>query len=391
MRFMRTTFRKPLAMLLIALLALASGSGLGLPKAAAAGAVELYTPYLELSAAPGESITYPIDVINHGSSTAHVGLSFQTGGNAWDYELTAGGRQVQQLAVKAGESQSVSLQLEVPLEIDKGSYSFAVAASGHDTLALKVNVSEQGTFKTELTVDQANMLGHSDTTFTYSAVLSNRTAQTQSYALSAQAEAGWDVRFKADGNSVTSVELEAGAQKTISIEAQPPEQVKAGTYKIPVTASTSTASTDTELEAVVSGTYGIQLSTSDNLLSTDIKAGGERRIDLVVTNTGSAALEDISLSSSGTPTGWEVSFEPSSIRSVEPGASATAQAVIKSSDNSLPGDYAVSLSASSPSKSASADLRVAVKTSVLWGWIGVLIIAAVVGGIYYLFRRFGRR
>ncbi|MNC38199.1 NPCBM-associated, NEW3 domain of alpha-galactosidase [compost metagenome] len=222
-------------------------------------------------------------------------------------------------------------------------------------------------------------------------MLRNHTAQKQSYALAAEAEDGWDVRIKADGNSVTSVELEAGAEKNISIEAKPPEQVKAGTYKIPVTATSGSTSTKAELEAVVTGTYGIQLSTSDNLLSTDVKAGGERRINLVITNTGSAPLEDVSLTSQGTPTGWEVSFDPSTIRTIAPGATATTQAVIKSSGNSLPGDYVVTLSAASAAKSATADMRVTVKTSVFWGWIGVLIIAAVVGGIYYLFRKFGRR
>ncbi|WP_379160072.1 NEW3 domain-containing protein [Paenibacillus sp. sgz5001063] len=383
---------KPLAALMILLLTgLVWSSNAGLPRAAAAGAVELYTPYVELSAAPGESVTYPVDVINHGAATQKVGLSFDAGGNFWKYELTAGGRQVQQLAVKGGDTQSVNLQLEVPLEINKGSYTFAVNAPGQDSLKLKVNVSEQGTFKTELAVDQANMEGHSDTTFTYSAVLRNHTAQKQSYALAAQGADGWDVRIKADGNSVTSVELEAGAEKNISIEAKPPEQVKAGTYKIPVTATSGSTQTKAELEAVVTGTYGIQLSTSDNLLSTDVKAGGERRINLVITNTGSAPLEDVSLTSQGTPTGWEVSFDPSTIRSIAPGATATTQAVIKSSSNSLPGDYVVSLSAASAAKSATADLRVTVKTSVFWGWIGVLIIAAVIGGIYYLFRKFGRR
>ncbi|OKP96055.1 NEW3 domain-containing protein [Paenibacillus sp. P46E] len=383
---------KPLAALLILLLTgLVWSSNAGLPKAAAAGAVELYTPYVELSAAPGESVTYPVDVINHGTATQKVGLSFDAGGNFWKYELTAGGRQVQQIAVKGGETQSVNLQLEVPLEINKGSYIFAVNAPGQDSLKLKVNVSEQGTFKTELAVDQSNMEGHSDTTFTYSAVLRNHTAQKQSYALAAQAGDGWDVRIKADGNSVTSVELEAGAEKNISIEAKPPEQVKAGTYKIPVTATSGSTQTKAELEAVVTGTYGIQLSTSDNLLSTDVKAGGQRRINLVITNTGSAPLEDVSLTSQGTPTGWEVSFDPSTIRTIAPGATATTQAVIKSSSNSLPGDYVVSLSAASAAKSATADLRVTVKTSVFWGWIGVLIIAAVIGGIYYLFRKFGRR
>ncbi|KWX80491.1 hypothetical protein AMQ83_35490 [Paenibacillus riograndensis] len=383
---------KPLADLLVLLLSgLVWSSNAGLPKAAAAGTVELYTPYVELSAAPGESVSYPVDVINHGTATQKVGLSFDAGGNFWKYELTAGGRQVQQLAVKGGDTQSVNLQLEVPLKINKGSYTFAVNAPGQDSLTLKVNVSEQGTFKTELAVDQSNMEGHSDTTFTYSAVLRNHTAQKQSYALAAQAADGWDVRIKADGNSVTSVALEAGAEKNISIEAKPPEQVKAGTYKIPVTATSGSTSTQAELEAVVTGTYGIQLSTSDNLLSTDVKAGGERRINLVITNTGSAPLEDVSLTSQGTPTGWEVSFDPSTVRTIAPGETATTQAIIKSSGNSLPGDYVVTLSAASAAKSATADMRVTVKTSVFWGWIGVLIIAAVIGGIYYLFRKFGRR
>ncbi|MBW4085560.1 NEW3 domain-containing protein [Paenibacillus sp. S150] len=389
---MRTRCSKPSAAVLILLLCgLVWSSNTGLPKAAAAGAVELYTPYVELSAAPGESVSYPVDVINHGTATEKVGLSFDAGGNFWKYELTAGGRQVQQLAVKGGDTQSVTLQLEVPLEINKGSYTFAINAPGEASLNLKVNVSEQGTFKTELAVDQSNMEGHSDTTFTYSAVLRNHTAQKQSYALAALAEDGWDVRIKADGNSVTSVELDAGAEKNISIEAKPPEQVKAGTYKIPVSATSGSTSTQAELEAVVTGTYGIQLSTSDNLLSTDVKAGGERRVNLVITNTGSAPLEDVSLTSQGTPTGWEVSFDPSTVRTIAPGATATAQAVIKSSGNSLPGDYVVSLSAASAAKSATADLRVTVKTSVFWGWIGVLVIAAVIAGIYYLFRKFGRR
>ncbi|MMZ65081.1 NPCBM-associated, NEW3 domain of alpha-galactosidase [compost metagenome] len=134
----------------------------------------------------------------------------------------------------------------------------------------------------------------------------------------------------------------------------------------------------------------MQFTTKNNLLSTDIRAGGERRMDFVVQNTGSADLEDLSFSSNA-PTGWEVSFEPSTITSVAPGESKQVQAIIKSSDKALAGDYVVSLNASSSGKSAAADLRVTVKSSVLWGWIGVLIILAVIAGIYYLFRKFGRR
>ncbi|HHX76954.1 MAG TPA: hypothetical protein GX697_01185, partial [Firmicutes bacterium] len=74
-----------------------------------------------------------------------------------------------------------------------------------------------------------------------------------------------------------------------------------------------------------------------------------------------------------------------------PGETAKVKAYIKPSDKAIAGDYVVNISASTPEAYSSADFRVTVKTSALWGWIGVLIIALVGAGIYYLFRRFGRQ
>ncbi|MCK8485877.1 NEW3 domain-containing protein [Paenibacillus sp. MBLB2552] len=382
------TYRKAAFLLLILITAI-GGALSGGGKASAAGSLELYSPYLEWSAAPGESVSYTIDLVNHGSSTASANLSLETQSKDWTYELTAGGREISRLAVKAGETQTFNLDLDVPLQVNKGRYVFNLKAD-EATLPLVVNVSEQGTFKTELTLDQANMEGHSDSTFTYSAVLRNRTTQKQTYAFSAQVEQGWDVRFKADGNSVTSVEVEPTAEKTITIEVKPPEQIKAGTYEIPIAATSGDSTANAKIEAVVTGSYDMKFSTTDDRLSTDVGAGSERKLTFVVQNTGSAELQDLSFSSSA-PTDWEVSFEPSSITTIAPGESKQIQATIKSSKKSLPGDYVVSLTASSANKSANADLRVTVKSSVLWGWVGVLIILAVCGGIYYLFRKYGRR
>lgn len=359
------------------------------PRAAAAGALELYTPYLEWSAAPGETVSYSVDLVNHGSTTASTELSLETQNSDWKYNLSAGGREISRLAVKPGETQTFNLDLDVPLKINKGRYAFTLKAD-QASLPLVVNVSEQGTFKTEFTLDQANMEGYSDSTFTYSAMLRNRTLQKQTYALSAGAEDGWDVRFQLDSNSVTSVEVDPNSEKTVSIQVKPPEQVKAGTYKIPLSATSGDTTADASIEAVVTGTYDMKFSTSDDVLSTDVKAGSERKLTLVVQNTGSAELQDLSFSSNA-PTDWSVSFEPSSINSIAPGESKQVQATIKSSSKALSGDYVVSLTASSASKSANADIRVTVKSSVLWGWVGILIILVVIAGIYYLFRKFGRR
>src|SRR5439155_990626 len=80
---------------------------------------------------------------------------------------------------------------------------------GFGSLPLTINVSQQGTFKTELTVKQPNMEGHSNSTFTFNAELRNRTAETQLYALQAAAPPGWNVVFKSSGyKQVTSVNVE---------------------------------------------------------------------------------------------------------------------------------------------------------------------------------------
>ena len=113
-------------------------------------------------------------------------------------------------------------------------------------------------------------------------------------------------------------------------------------------------------------------------------------VDLQINNTGSSELEDIKLNSSA-PVDWEVRFEPNIIESLLPGESTAVNAYIKSSNKAISGDYVVSIQAQTPEVSDSADFRVTVKTSALWGWVGVLIIALVGAGIYYLFRRFGRQ
>ncbi|GFN33920.1 COG1470 family protein [Paenibacillus xylaniclasticus] len=364
-------------------------SVLGARPAAAAGSIELYTPYLSLSAPPGDTLNYEIEVINHGTSTTNVNLNFDDKGNGWKYELTSGGRAVNKLAVKGGESQPVLLQLIVPLQVDKGTYSFQMSA-GDAVLPLSVQVSEQGTFRTELLTDQPNMQGHSDSTFSYSVTLRNRTANEQMYALQAQVDPGWDVSFTDGGTSVTSVQVDPSGEKTINISVKPPEMVKAGTYKIPITASNNSTSAKLELEAAVTGTYDLSLSTPNNLLSTDVTAGSQRHIDLVVQNTGSTDLKNVNLSADS-PSGWEVTFEPKTISTIAAGAVTHVQATIKADKKALSGDYVVNITASAPEKSADAQFRVEVKSSMLWGWIGILIIVVVAGGIYFLYRKYGRR
>ena len=196
--------------------------------------------------------------------------------------------------------------------------------------------------------------------------------------------------FKANYKQATSAQVEPNATQNITIDINPPANVEAGSYKIPVRATTSTTSAELVLEVVITGTYQMELTTPRGLLSSEITAGDNKNIDLIVRNTGSAELKDIQLSANK-PVDWEVTFEPAKINRLKAGETANVTATVKASKKALPGDYVTKISAKTPEVNSSADFRIAVRTPMIWGWMGVLVILVALGCVYYLFRKYGRR
>jgi uncharacterized membrane protein len=350
----------------------------------------LYTTFTKISVPPGESIDYTIDVINNSSDVKNVDISLTGMPKGWTYILKSGGWTIGQISILPHDRKSLSLKVEVPLKVNKGTYRFKVVAGEYDSLPLVVIISEQGTFKTEFTTDQANMQGNSSSTFTFNANLKNRTADKQLYALMANAPRGWTVTFKANYQSVTSVNTEPNSTLGITIEIKPPDRCEAGKYKIPVSAATNASSANLELEAVITGTFGMELTTPTGLLSTSLTAGDMKRVELTVNNTGSSELNGITLSFSA-PANWDVTFDPKKIDKLQAGNSAQVFATIKADKKAIPGDYATNIEARTPETSSKASFRISVETPMLWGWIGVLIIILALGSVYYLFRKYGRR
>ncbi|MDO6428989.1 NEW3 domain-containing protein [Flavitalea sp. BT771] len=355
-----------------------------------AQSLSLYTPFTEIAVPPGESIDYPIDVINKGGSTRTAEIAIEGLPKGWTYHIKSGGWTISRVSVLPGEKKNFSLQLQVPLKINKGSYHFVVAAKGISALPLAVVVSQQGAFKTEFTTDQANMAGAANSTFTFNAKLRNFTEGSQAYALNALAPPGWKISFKANYKQVSSVNIDAGHTQDISIEVDPPDEAGAGIYKIPVVATTGATSADLALEVSITGSYALQLSTPSGLLSTGTTAGDPKRLELVVKNTGSAELKNIDLLSTA-PVNWDVSFDPKRIGNLPPGQTAQVSATITPDQKAIAGDYMANLTAKTAETSSMAPMRISVETSLLWSWSGILLILASLGLVYYLFRKYGRR
>src|SRR5690625_87394 len=167
-----------------------------------AQSLTLYTPYSGVSVTPGETITYDVDLMNGSSSVEHVNFAMENLPKSWEYSIRADGYSIDQLSVLPNGEESIKVEVTVPLEIKKDTYSFNLVATNdrHEksTLPLLVNVSEEGTFQTEFSIEQPNMQGHTDSTLTYSAELKNQTAEEQHYALSGQFPEGWEGVFKVD-------------------------------------------------------------------------------------------------------------------------------------------------------------------------------------------------
>jgi uncharacterized membrane protein len=67
------------------------------------------------------------------------------------------------------------------------------------------------------------------------------------------------------------------------------------------------------------------------------------------------------------------------------------KATLKAYKKAIAGDYVTTMDASTAESTSKITFRVTVKTPMLWGWIGVLVILGALGGVFYLFRKYGRR
>jgi uncharacterized membrane protein len=136
----------------------------------------------------------------------------------------------------------------------------------------------------------------------------------------------------------------------------------------------------------------LTVSTSDGRLNGRGAAGNS---PLVVTleNQGTAAITNVTLTATA-PTGWEVTFDPDTIASLEADAAAltTVNAQVKPSGDAIAGDYTITVTATGDQSTRDTmEIRYTVETNLLWGVIGVALIVAVAGGVWWVFQRYGRR
>lgn len=244
--------------------------------------------------------------------------------------------------------------------------------------------------KSGFTAKLMNIEAATNEIFRYNASLHNGFAKPVVFEFKTNLPIGWMISYKVDGSQVTSLNMDPGSTRDVSIEVNATASTVPGKYKLPVKAITTADTLSLNLEAVVKGSYGITLTTPTGKLSEELTSGSHKEIHLEVKNTGTLPLNDIELSSQ-LPTNWEATFEPSKVKQLEPGKSIAITAKLKVPDKTIAGDYAATFTATNSNGNSQAAFRMVVTTSLLSGWIGILVILAAISLVYYLIRKYGRR
>lgn len=359
----------------------------------AAAAVTLSTPYVGIAVQPGSTATF--DLILEATEETQVDLAVSGTPDGWTARLRGGGMEVTSIIVDPSAPPDLQLAVSVPADATEGAVELRVTASGGGSTAsliLTLNVAAAAGGTVELTTDVPVQRGSSDLTFPFTLELRNDTPAQLTFSLQAVGPNGWQVTAQPTGEErAASFSVDAGATKSIDVEAVPPENVEAGVYPLAVQATGSGGrNAAVELSVEITGRIEMALSTADERLNAQATAGSASDLTLVLANNGTAPLEGVSLTASP-PSGWEVTFDPASPEAVGPGQAANVIARIQPSGDAIAGDYVVTLTAQNEQATESVDIRVTVEASPVWGIIGLLLIAAAVGGLYWVYRRFGRR
>ncbi len=351
------------------------------------------TPYPAVVASPGSSVKFDLQVAAPTVTVAQLKVDQLPTG--WKTTLRGGGFVVNAVTAAPDTPGKVTAEVVVPPDASSNTYSLEVIASdGSGDVAVPLSVQVQAEVDSGVGVkaDFPSLRGEPGTAFSYTLTVTNNTPESQTFTFTAEGPQGWTVTASptaaANANTVT---IDAGGTAQVKVSATPPDGVEQGRYPISVTITSDTGGSGSmQLSAEVTGSSKLAVATADQRLNVSGKANGEKRVTLVVGNSGTAALNTVQFAATP-PSGWTVTFDPPQVPEVKPNETTQVVAVIKPAKNALAGDYAIGLRASAGSQSSNLDLRYGVKGSQTLGIVAIAIIAITFLGLAWLFRRLGRR
>ncbi len=355
----------------------------------------LLTDYPAVTVRPGTTSTVNLRLQNYQLPPERMALSLSGVPQGWTATLLGGGQPAQAAMATANQSTSLQLRLEIPASAAMGTQTITVTAKGPTTevtLPVAVTLAKDLPAKLTLEPQLPSLRGTAKSNFEYQLNVKNDSGRNLVVSLAAQAPQNYETSFTEQYGSqeLSSIPVEAGQSKTVKLKVRPPSTVGAGRYPVAVKASAEDASAEANVALEISGAPRLTLAGRDGIVSGRAEAGKETTIPLIITNTGTAAADEIELTSTA-PNGWKINFEPKSVDRIAPGANKEVQVQVTPPEKAIAGDYAPTFNVAARGENASTQFRVAVSTSTMWGIVGAGIIAIALLIMVGAVARFGRR
>lgn len=356
----------------------------------------LTTKYPSLTVKAGETATVDLAVRNFHLPPQILTLSVPQIANGWKPTLLGGGQPVGAVEVGPDSEERLQLRLEPPSGIGQGNYTFTVEAKNEQydqKLPVTVMIGAEVPAKLKLTTNFPNLRGTPTTSFKYRVTINNDSGRDATVNLSADAPKNFQVSYtEAYGSQqLTSIPIEAGKSKDVEASLTIPRETQAGDYKLTLHAKTEAASADLPVSLTIVGQPRLSVSGEGGRLSGEAYAGRSSELTVVLRNDGSEAARDVELNAT-TPEGWKSSFEPKQVPQIPAAGTQNVKVTFTPSDKAIAGDYQTTIRASAAGGlSESANFRITVLTSTLWGAIGIAIIAIALLVVVFAVARFGRR
>ena len=388
--------RRPAIALAATVLALA---GLA-PSALAADPLAITTPYPSIAIAPGSSASFDLTITTPTAGT--VDLTASGAPTGWKATIHGGGFVVSGVTASPSKPGTARLDVDVPADTTatKGTINVRASEGGQTaSLAITIGVDASVAGDITLTTPSPTLTGSSDSPFTFDLTLTNGSAEDQTVSATATTQSpGWTITTKLAQANAASTVVKAGSTSTITVTATPPDNAPAGQTVIDVAVHAGAKTIPGQLGVMITGSYSMTLATPNQLVSAHGPAGSGTTQQVVITNTGTAPLTNVKLTSTA-PTNWDVTFDAqdSTVASIPVNQSVTVTATIKPSGEAVTGDYKVTISASSEASqgatAANGDLAMTftVETSPIWLLAGFGLIVIILAALFYVFRTYGRR
>ena len=220
--------------------------------------------------------------------------------------------------------------------------------------------------------------------------------EEQYFELEKEIPPGWSIVVNPGSLAldVPALMLKPGKKDSLTIICVPIVEQDPGEYIFKLTLKSTEEGKllqeSVEFKALVKTVGALDLSTSTGRLNTEVRPDRDNIYTLIIENTGTAPVEDISISTQQEPEGWLIEFEEN-IDILQTGEKMEIEANIIPPNRTIAGDYNIRFLVNSDEGTDNLNLRIAVQTPLIWKILGIALIAFVIAGIAVVFERLGRR